>query len=547
MAGAGRDRLPFQSVVCLVMAVLFLGGWATGGCSEPETHVAGSELARDVRPPAAAGTFYPGTERKLRRTVEELLEAASPRVPTALRELRPRALIVPHAGYTYSGATAAFAYKLLEGKPRPERVILVGPAHYVGVSEVLSVPPFTHYRTPLGDIPVDTTARQELLEADIFRMRRPPHGPEHSLEVQLPFLQVLWDEPPKILPVLCGSLTLSQCRSAAAAIERVLGEDGLLLVSTDFTHYGPRFGYQPFAGAAGDELARKIEGLDRGATRYIAEFSPEGFLEYVADTGATICGRIPVTIMLALFSGEPNVQAADLHYTTSGELTGDYGNSVSYFAIAVYRERKGEPPQRTAPPVKPDGDGYTEHDKRTMLELARRAISHYLAEDEEIEVKAPDYPERLRQECGVFVTLEKNGQLRGCIGSVIATAPLVELIPTVAVKSAVRDRRFRPLEAAELDEVQIEISILTPLRKVRDAGEIQVGRDGLVIVKGNRSGLLLPQVASRYGWDTITFLEQTCSKAGLPIHAWGEADIYRFSATVFSESELEQQPSPAAD
>jgi len=516
------------------------------------------------RAAVVAGAFYPGSPSELRRTVEGFLERADPDVPAEWQAARPVALIVPHAGYTYSGQTAAFAYKLLEGKERPSRVILIGPSHRFPLGGTCSVADFSHYETPLGAVPVDGEAREKLAEAECFQALRRPHQAEHCLEVQLPFLQVLWPDPPKIVPILVGQLSPSECRAAAAGIAGILDEDALLLVSTDFTHYGSGYGFQPFRGTPADKLREKINELDMGAVERILALDPAGFARYIAERRPTICGRVGVQMMLELLAQCRGCQPEILKWSNSGDLSGSYEQCVSYVALAVYApagalgQIKGASPspaesspadtaaEAGTPPVLTDGD------KRTLLGLARQAIERQVNEGG----KAPapsmdeeDASDALQARCGVFVTLEKQGRLRGCIGHIVSDLPLHRSVCEVAPLAALRDPRFEPVEPDELDDIEISISVMTRPKRTQSVEEIQVGRDGLIIRMGRRQGLLLPQVATEYGWSRDEFLEHTCRKAGLPPDAWQRADamVYRFSATVFGEKELGLRHEPAGE
>ena len=289
-----------------------------------------------MRRPVVAGEFYPADAQELGQSVKTYLAKADPRVPESLRDSRLIALVVPHAGYQYSGPTAGFAYKLLQGKKKPDTIVLLGPSHNVYMKDKLSVAPFSHYRTPLGDLPVDTAARDKLLGSAAYISEARVHEPEHCLEVQLPFLQVLWDEPPKILPIIVGELRGERLAEAADALRKALGENSVILASSDFTHYGPRFGYEPFAGTRGEALMGEIKALDTGAIEHIRRMDPEGFLEYCDRTGATICGRFPIALMLEVLSKEEGTQSVSLHYASSGAMTRSYRDSVSYWAAAFY-------------------------------------------------------------------------------------------------------------------------------------------------------------------------------------------------------------------
>lgn len=535
-------------LVCLLLPILVaILSWLVA--DRHATAASGSERAA-----AVAGMFYPGSAETLRSTVEGFLDEARPEVPERWQEATPRALIVPHAGYRYSGRTAAISYKLLQGSKKPSRVILLGPTHTVRMGGTCSVADFSHYATPLGKVQVDVEGRDALVQYKPFSAGREPHEREHCLEVQLPFLQVLWPDPPKILPVIVGQLSPGDCRAAAAGIASIMDEDSLVIVSTDFTHYGRRFGFAPFAGTPANRLRDKIRELDMGAVKHIEGLDPAGFRQYGAQTRATICGRLAVSIMLELFSQSDLCQAEFLHWANSGEVTGSYTDCVSYVALALYgpsealeQIKSALTPARagTEDAASPNPPGLSDEHKRILLKLARQAIEKRLdaqpgAGGEPLEVNLEEMPEPLRRENGAFVTLKKQGQLRGCIGHIVSDRPLCLCVSEVAALAAVRDPRFKPLSKEELAEITIEISVLSPLRKVKSTEEIQVGRDGLIISSGRRQGLLLPQVAVEQGWTREEFLTHTCRKAGLPLDAWRQegVTIYRFSATVFGEENM---------
>ena len=521
--------------------------------------------AADVRPPAVAGAFYPASADALRAGVEGYLKAASPAVPADLRDVVPRALIVPHAGYQYSGPTAAFGYKLLEGRKRPSRVVVIGPSHHAALAGVCAVADFSGFATPLGIVPVDADACAELLKAEPFRAMRAPHGPEHCIEVQLPFVQVLWPEAPKIVPILAGELSPEQSRAAAAGIARILDDDTLIIVSTDFTHYGQRFGFAPFAGVHGVELAAKIRELDMGAVKAVETLDPPAFRSYVARTGATICGRVPVGVLLDLASQSRSSRAAFLRWDNSGETTGGYEDCVSYVAAAAYTPggaleeirkalaAQSVPPQ-TAAAAAANAPELTDDDKRLLLKVARAAITLTVSGgDTTSPPPRPggqvEFSQVLRRPRGAFVTLKKDGELRGCIGRIESDRPLWITVREMAVMAATEDPRFKPVTKEELPQITIEISALTPIQRAKGIDDIQVGRDGLIVKAGYAQGLLLPQVATEYGWDAREFLQQTCRKAGLPTDAWQweNVAIYKFGATVFGEAEgKKDQPAASA-
>jgi AmmeMemoRadiSam system protein B/AmmeMemoRadiSam system protein A len=535
---ASARGFELHTATALVAAgLLMLGPAAPAADAEPE----------GLRPAAVAGAFYPEDPDELRDAVEGHMKRADPSVPADLISVPPRALIVPHAGYTYSARTAAAAYKLLEGTKRPARVVLIGPAHRANLPGLCSVAPFDEYETPLGRLPVDAEARAALVRYAPFRAMPRPHRREHCLEVQLPFLQALWPEPPKILPILVGHLSPEQSRAAAAALGAVLDADTLVLISTDFTHYGPRYGFAPFGDLRGKELAAAIRDLDMEGVQRIAARDARGFRDYLARRRPTICGRKGVALLLELLAEAPESRPVFIEWSNSGSVSGDYGNCVSYVAMAVYappgalREAAGALP---SPQPWPEGAAaaqdipdLSDADRRALLTLARASVRAAVGRQRGLRVDVGSLSERALRPCGAFVTLKSNGRLRGCIGHIYADTPLYECVARMAAQAALKDPRFRPVRPEELAEILIEISVLGPLEGAAGPDDVEVGRHGLLVTGRTARGLLLPQVAAEHGWAPEEFLEQTCRKAGLPPDAWRQdgVRVERFRALVFSE------------
>ncbi|MGD9547496.1 MAG: AmmeMemoRadiSam system protein B [Candidatus Krumholzibacteriia bacterium] len=291
-----------------------------------------------VRPPVLAGSWYPGDPVVLAREVDRCLALADP----ALRPSgRPLIAVVPHAGYAYSAATAGKAYGLLRDS-RWNRVFLLAPNHRVAIDRI-ALSGAGAFATPLGSLPVDTAAVRALASCPAFTVDDRAHADEHAVEIQLPFLQRLRPEaPPSLVPMLVPRLGEDRRREAAAALRAVLGKDDLLLVSTDFTHYGASFGYVPFRR----DVPEQIERLDAGAILKILGNEPTGLVEYGAGTGITMCGLEAAALALAC-GLPPGYEAALLDYARSADRDGDYSLSVSYAALLIC-SGAGSPPEGPA-------------------------------------------------------------------------------------------------------------------------------------------------------------------------------------------------------
>ena len=435
------------------------------------------------------------------------------------------ALISPHAGYAYSGQTAAFGVKA--AKRKYARVIVIGPSHQVAMQDVLSVPGVTHYQTPLGEIPIDTEFIGKLLQHPIFKDIPQAYATEHSVLIQLPLLQSgLGDF--KLVPIVAGQCSPKAVREAAEVLKSLVDKDTLVVASSDFTHYGPNYDYMPFD----QNIPAELKKLDMGAYDYITKLDSAGFIQYCDKTGATICGRVPIAILLAMLQSP--VKAELLKYTTSGEITSDFTNSVSYFSIAFH----GAWQNQAGPEPNQVGRALTQQDKHNLLLLARRTIDFYLKSNhvpsaEDLNVPVSD---SMKVQRAAFVTLKENSDLRGCIGDVFPRQPLYMSVIANAVNAAVNDWRFSPVARGELGKIQIEISALTVPQPIASYSQIRIGTDGVVLRKAGYSALFLPQVAPEQGWDVQVMLTHLSLKAGLPGDAWKDgASFLTFQAEVFGE------------
>jgi AmmeMemoRadiSam system protein B/AmmeMemoRadiSam system protein A len=463
-------------------------------------------MPRGIKKSLLAGSWYPGTAQELRAQIRRFIQAVpDPKdLPGDLS-----ALIVPHAGYVYSGGVAAHAYRLLLDRPF-SRVAVIAPSHRYPFRGA-SVDLIEGYETPLGTVPVDPVLSRRLVEADpIFRHVPEGHAQEHALEIQLPFLQEVL-KAFQLIPIIQGSQDPQTCEGMAKTLARVFADHEVLLIaSTDLSHF---YSYD------------RAVALDRQVIEHVAAYDEQGLLRDLSEDRVEACGGGPmVTVMkTARLLGADRSRV--LKYANSGDITGDRSGVVGYLAAALFSSARKKGARHL--------EGLTDEEKAFLHRLAREAIAHRLLGGPAPSRKGES--PRLTEKKGAFVTLKIRGHLRGCIGQIRALRPLSQTVIDMAQAAAFDDPRFPPLSKEELEEVDLEISVLSPLRLVEDIKEIEVGKHGLYVERGYRSGLLLPQVAVEYGWDVPTFLEQTCLKAGLPPQAWKdkETKIYLFSAEVF--------------
>lgn len=471
--------------------------------------------AKKIRESVIAGSWYPGNSETLRRDIFKYLDQAT--VSPLKGELI--GLMAPHAGYIYSGGVAAHAYKLLQDQ-RYERVLIVAPSHRA-YFQGASVYNLGGYRTPLGIVPLDEELVTALLQhpAKIDCVPQ-AHAQEHSLEIQLPFLQVTLNDF-LLTPIVMGDNSFEEIRQLADAIANVCEDKRVLLIaSSDLSHFHP---YE------------EAKGLDQKVLDRIADFDIEGLSQDLERGNCEACGGGPiVAVMLAAQQLGAN-KAKVLYYANSGDVTGDTRGVVGYLSAAFYNNpgpSKQRDPHRARENVGVDL-GLSSQEKQILRDAAYQAIRcRCLGEPVP---PPPPLPAKLKEPRGAFVCLHKGGNLRGCIGMIEGKDPLYETIQNMAIQAAFADPRFCALEPSELDQIELEISVLTPLQRIKDPLQIEVGKHGLMIRKNYYSGLLLPQVATDNGWDREQFLDWTCKKAGLPDSAWKdpESQLYIFSADIF--------------
>jgi len=474
-----------------------------------------------VREPVAAGSFYPAEASTLRSTVEEFISQAQ--VARERGELI--ALIVPHAGYEYSGKVAACAYRQIEGRTY-DTVVIVGPSHRVPFRGA-ALSGAGAWRTPLGQVPIDADAERAIAAADSRAQALPEaHEVEHSVEVQVPFLQCSL-KGFALVPVTMVDFSRTNCEALASALASIARRKKVLLVaSSDMSHY------PDYADAVRVDKAtlRAIETLDAQA---VEKAAAREMSEGTANLATVLCGEGPVkTILMAARKLGAN-RVRVLRYANSGDAPGgDRSRVVGYCAVAIYRV-KGLRAPALREPGSPQALNLSQ--QKRLLQFARTTIEKYVASEQIIECQ--DRDDVLQQPAGAFVTLKKHGALRGCIGRMEASGPLCTTVRDMAIAAAVQDRRFPPVTKEELPELKIEISVLSPLRRVSNPGEIDIKKHGIVVESNGSSGVFLPQVARETGWSKEVLLGELCEqKAGLPRDAWKHgATLYVFTVQEFHE------------
>jgi AmmeMemoRadiSam system protein B/AmmeMemoRadiSam system protein A len=474
------------------------------------------ELIKKVtRQAAFSGKFYPGSGEKLQSEIENLCVGAKQLTDP---DHAPLALMVPHAGYVFSGKVSASAYNQLPPGIFPKLVFILASSHYhhfPGVSVYCS----GNYETPLGPVDVDIeTGRKLLVDNPLFSNHEEVHANEHSLEVQLPFLQYKLGRHVKIVPLILGSQQPEESLKLAEALRPYFTSDNLFVISSDLSHY---------------PCYNDAVQTDRATTESILTNSPGNLMKVleknkkqrIPGLATSLCGWASVLTLLHLTEGR-SYSYQWIDYQNSGDqpFYGDHNRVVGYSAVAVYGNEAGE-------------FSLSAGEKQTLLNIAEKAIRNNVLSGKRNPGDKVDYSGKPDKKWGAFVSIYNGGKLRGCIGRFENSGSLSETVSEVAA-SATADRRFTPVTKDELDDLSIEISVLSPLKRISSSREIVLGKHGIYIKKGWSSGTFLPQVAGKYEWTVDEFLGR-CSrdKAGIGWDGWKSAELYTYEAIVFGKAD----------
>ncbi len=471
-----------------------------------------------VREPARAGQWYPADPKALSAEVDRLFAQVPGDNPA--NTLEPFVIVAPHAGYLYSGRTAAHAFAGLKPK-QFDLVVVLGTSHSFQNGTV-ALSPADQFRTPLGLIPVDREMTNRLAQADKrFVQSAEVHAPEHSIEAELPFLQRKLQQF-LLVPILTATNDFATldlfAKELIAAIEAAK-KRVLIVVSTDLSHYHDY------------ETARRMDGE---ALRLMSEGKWEELRQKILRGACEACGFYAIHIASRILEHYRIAKGVIVKAENSGDAVQESrpGGVVGYGAVIF--EKKGGSASPASPRVAAQTSAV---ERRYLLELARKSIEYTLATGKPYQ---PEKPAEgiLTAPRAVFVTLRKHGELRGCIGHLEAVMPLYQAVADRAHAAAFSDPRFRPVRKEEMKEIDIEISILTPPQRIDDYRKIVLKRDGVIVRNGGRGGVFLPQVADETGWDLDTFLGELCTqKAGLPWNCYKDkaTELSVFQVELFSE------------
>lgn len=463
-----------------------------------------------VRPATQAGRFYEAHPQRLAEEVDSFLNLP---LGTAVDE-RVAALIVPHAGYYFSGRVAAAAYTTLPTPSRYERIFLLGPSHHEWIDGASVNSEVDYYSTPLGRVKVDRETAYRLRQTDsVFTYRETTHEAEHCLEVQLPFLQRRWGEVPPIVPVIVATNDFTKLRRIAEVLKPYFNERNLFIISSDFSHY-------PSYEDACEVDALTGKAIESGDVQTFIATVEANARKGMHNLATSACGAFPIVTLMCMM--DRGYEVRHLMYQNSGDADNhDHSRVVGYHAFAIVRKDQNK-----------ETFTLTDEDKRQLKAIALQSIRDSL--DGKPIAQKSSMSNVLNQKCGAFVSLHQHGRLRGCIGHFGEDVPLHEIVAEMTRAAAFEDPRFTPLRREELDDTDIEISVLTPMRRIQSLDEFELHRHGIYIRKGYRSGTFLPQVADEVNWTKEEFVGH-CSrdKAGLGWDGWREAELYVYEAIVF--------------
>jgi len=493
---------------------------------------------QELRLAVVAGQFYPAGKDELKKSVQYFID----NVPGQPLKNKIYGILVPHAGYVFSGQVAAYAFKQLTGK-KFDTVIIIGQSHNFHLTKP-AVYSGEAFITPLGEVPVDREFVNRMINdnSGIFESNNKSHIPEHSLEVELPFLQAVLAPGFKIVPVLLSDFgtELTKYEGISKIIVNIINKDktkkALFIISSDMSHY-PAY---ETANTVDEETLSVLKTFD---IRSFHSVCLKTINKNIPNLACAYCGDYAVItgMYLAKSMGADTVEV--LKYANSGDIPeyGDKSRVVGYSAVLFTEgsNKKNIEPGKTLKKnrmIEKPAFSVSDKNQKVLLELARNTVKYYIETNKQLIYITKD--EELLQKTAVFVTLTINGQLRGCIGSTVAQAELYKAVQQMALSAAFDDYRFDQVDSQdELNKIKIEISVLSPMTRIKSPDEIKQNVHGVIVRQGNQSGLFLPQVWEHFSTKEA-FMDELCrQKAGLDSNAWKNPDTELYVFVVFAFQE----------
>ena len=459
-----------------------------------------------ARPYAVAGSFYPEDKDELSTQLRTFFKNADD-----FNTKNINAIIVPHAGYVFSAQTSATAYKTLNKKYK--NIFLIGSSHYVNINGA-SIYNIGNYKTPLGEIEINQEIVSQLKNNfELYTYDLKAHQKEHTLEVQLPFLQTIYGKGMKIVPIIIATSNLSTIRKISKTLEPYFNDDNLFIISTDLSHY-PSYAN-----------AKKI---DKKTLDAIVTNNTKVFINAIGNTKekninklqTAACGWSSVLALMYLTQDSKHKYEL-LDYKNSGDSKyGDKKRVVGYGAIRIYKDN--------------EDDFLTQKEKNELLAIAKLSLYEATLNNKKISIDESKISQRLKKPLGAFVTLYKDSKLRGCVGRFEPNQALYSVVVDMAIAASRDDSRFKKVSKDELNKISIEVSVLTPRKRIDSIDEIVMGKHGIYIKKGSKNGTYLPHVASQMNWDVNEFVKSCATeKAGLKETEIKDAELFIYEAIVF--------------
>jgi len=475
------------------------------------------------RQPYAAGRFYPADKETLTKDLAGLFDNCK-KSPDSWDI---RAIISPHAGYTYSGKTAAAAFSAIPRNSVFKNIFIIGSSH-VMYFDGASVYNSGDYITPLGKVTVNREIANKLIQANkVFNFPTNAHLQEHSIEVQLPFIQYYFNNKQQIVPVIIGTDDENTVKKIAAALRPWFTPENLFIISSDFSHY------PAYKDAVENDNLTAISILSGNPQTFLNTLN-KNTAKHIPGLVTSMCGWTSGLTLLYLAEGNKDLEFKLIDYSNSGDSpNAGKDQVVGYNAIALIEKKQNAVPKHQSE----NSFSFSEEEKKQLFAIAKNSIRSMLYDNKKFVIDEKSIPENLKKPMGAFVTLKINGALRGCIGRFISSEPLYNVVQASAISSAFEDPRFSPLTKEEYKKTDIEITVLGPLKKINNINEIVLGKHGIYIKKGSRSGTMLPQVAIENGWTVEEFLGFTSrDKAGLGWDGWKDAEISIYEGVVLEDN-----------
>lgn len=474
------------------------------------------------RQPYAAGRFYPDNKDTLLRDLTKMFTDCK----KVQDKWTVRAIITPHAGYVFSGKIAAAAFSSTPKNAEYKNIFIIGSSHIMAFDGA-SVYSSGDFITPLGKVTVNREIGNKLKsESDVFNFPEDAHIQEHSIEVQVPLIQYYYSKTPRIVPIIIGTNNTTRIKAIAEALRPYFTPDNLFVISSDFSHY-------PSYKDAIENDRLTAEGILSDNPVSFVSTLKKNASKGIPGLATSMCGWTSGLTLLYLSEGDKSLEYKKIDYCNSGDSPyGTKDEVVGYNAIVLIQKNNGTKTEEKSPmEVK-----FTDSEKKELFSIARNSIRSRLFDNKDYVIDGHKIPDALKQQFGAFVTLKINGVLRGCIGRFLSSDPLYEVVKSSALSSAFEDPRFPQLSKTEYDNLDVEITVLGPMKKINDIHEIVLGKHGIYIKKDFRAGTMLPQVPIEQGWSLEEFLGYTSrDKAGIGWDGWKSADIYIYEGLVLEE------------